>query len=291
MSDVLSAGAVIVRDLHAEIRDALSTAGVDGASDESRDLIAAVLDVQRYWATLNADKVLDPGAVEAARHAARMRARGAPFAYAVGRAAFRSLTLAVDERVLIPRQETEELVDCVLALGLRGIAIDVCTGSGAIALSLAAEGQFGRVIGTDLSGDALVVAHENQRRCAAVLRAPVEFRQGSALVPVTGERATLIVANPPYIATIEARDLPHSVRDWEPPLALYSGADGMGVTRAIVAGAPGVLVPDGMLALEVDSRRAGLVVEAIEATHAFTDITVRLDLSGRERFVLARLQR
>lgn len=286
----MTAGEVRVRELHAELRDVMATAGVDRASEEARDIIAAVLDVQRYWATLNADKVLDTAVVDAARNAAHLRARGAPFAYAVGRAAFRTLTLAVDGRVLIPRQETEELVEAVLSLGLRGKAVDVCTGSGAIALSLAAEGRFDQVIGTDISVDALSVANENRQRCAAALRTPVEFRQGSALGPVIGENATLLVANPPYIADAESRELPRSVRDWEPPLALFSGTDGMGVTRAIIADAPRVLVGGGVLALEVDCRRAGLVAEALRTTHVFTDITIRLDLSGRERFVLARLQ-
>ena len=289
MSEVM-VGEMTVRELFLELRDVLAAGGVCRAADESRDIIAAVLDVQRFWATLNADRVLQDAVVDAARRAAGKRARGAPFAYAVGRAAFRSFTLAVDDRVLIPRQETEELVDVVLALNLRGTAIDVCTGSGAIALALAAEGMFDRIIATDISLDALSVARQNAERCGSVLRTPVDFRHGSALTPVRGERAAVLVSNPPYIAAPESKELPRSVRDWEPPLALFSGTDGMTVTREIIAGAPGALEPGGILALEVDCRRAGLVAETIEATGSFTDIAVRLDLSGRERFVLARLK-
>ena len=291
MSDALMAEQLTVRELHAELRDVLAAARIARASDESRDIIAAVMDVQRFWATLNAHCVVDGPVVDAARRAAARRAEGAPFAYAVGRAAFRSLTLAVDERVLIPRQETEELVDLVLALDLRGTAVDICTGSGAIAIALAAEGRFDRVIGSDVSLDALSVARRNAEQCGAALRVPVEFRHGSDVAPVAGERASVLVANPPYIASQECVDLPRSVRDWEPPLALFSGADGMTVTRSIIAGAPSVLAPSGVLALEVDCRRAGLVAQTIQETGSFTDITVRLDLSGRERFVLARLQR
>ena len=288
MSDVLTFGAQTVHDLHVELREQLHAAGIDLASDEARDIIAAVHDAPRFWPVMHPSDRVAAAVAERARNAAALRARGAPFAYAVGRAAFRSLTLAVDERVLIPRQETEELIDAILALDLRGTAIDIGTGSGAIAIALAAEARFDRVIATDVSLDALAVAADNVARTSNSLRATVELRHGSALEPVKAERADLLVSNPPYIAAPESRDLPRSVRDWEPPLALYSGNDGMGVTRSIIAGASDVLASGGVLALEVDCRRAQLVASAIAMTGAFTDIDVRLDLSGRERFVLAR---
>ena len=290
MSDALAVAGASVRSLYDETRATLVHAGVERPADEARDIIAAMLEVPRFWPVTNADRPVGAATVDAVRHAAHERTRGAPFAYAVGRAAFRSYTLRVDHRVLIPRQETEELVDAVLALDLEGTAIDVGTGSGAIAIALAAEGRFSRVIATDVSHDALLVAQDNVARCTSLLRAPVELRQGAALAPVTGTGASLLVSNPPYIATPEGRDLPPSVRDWEPPLALYSGVDGMPVTRAIISGARDVLTSGGVLALEVDCRRATLVSGIIEAEGSFTDITIKLDLSGRARFVLARLQ-
>ena len=276
--------------LLAELAAGLESAGVALAPDEARDIVAAVLDVPRFWPTTNRDALIDSTAVDEARNAAAARARGAPFAYAVGRAAFRYLTLAVDHRVLIPRQETEVLVDLVLQAqaGGRGTAIDVGTGSGAIALALATEGTFDRVVGTDISRDALAVAERNAALLRDDLGAPVDFVHGSLLAPVRDVRASVIVSNPPYIAFAELEELPPSVRDWEPPLALISADGGLAATRAIIREAPTVLEVGGLLALEVDSRRASLVAEAVASDGSYGDIAVRLDLTGRERFVLAR---
>jgi release factor glutamine methyltransferase len=260
------------------------------ARDEARDIVAAVLDVPRFWPSTNRDALIDATAVDEARHAAAARARGAPFAYAVGRAAFRHMTLAVDSRVLIPRQETEVLIDLVLEAenGGRGTVVDVGTGSGAIALALATEGRFDRIIATDVSLDALAVAERNAAFLRDDLHAPVDFLHGSRLAPVADLRVQAIVSNPPYIAFGELEDLPPSVRDWEPPLALVSADQGLAMTRALIREARAVLEPGGLIAFEVDTRRASLVAEAIAADGAYGDVAVRLDLTGRERFVLAR---
>lgn len=276
--------------LLAELASDLDGAGVALARDEARDIVAAVLDVPRFWPSANTGTLVDATAVEEARQAAAARARGAPFAYAVGRAAFRYLTLAVDDRVLIPRQETEVLVDLVLEAeqGGRGTLVDVGTGSGAIALALATEGNFERVIATDVSRAALDVAERNAAFVRDDLRAPVEFLHGSLLAPLAGLRVRALVSNPPYIAFAEIEELPASVRDWEPPLALLSADEGMATTRVIVRDAPSVLESGGLLALEVDTRRASLVAEALASNGSYRDVAVHLDLTGRERFVLAR---
>lgn len=276
--------------LLAELAAELESAGVALARDEARDIVAAVLDVPRFWPTTNRDALLDATAVDEARHAAAARARGAPFAYAVGRAAFRHLTLAVDPRVLIPRQETEVLVDLVLQAteGGRGTLVDVGTGSGAIALALATEGQFDRIIATDVSLDALAVAERNAAFLRDDLNAPVDFLHGSLLAPVADLRVQTVVSNPPYIAFEELEELPSSVRDWEPPLALLSADQGLAATRAIIRGARSVLDAGGLLALEVDTRRASLVAEALASDGDYHEVAVHLDLTGRERFVLAR---
>src|SRR5262249_3495043 len=130
-------------------------AGIVGSKSEGRDLVAALLDRPRSWPTLHAAEPASPDVITRARRAAEMRFKGAPLAYAVGRAAFRNLMLNVDARVLIPRPETEVLVDLILAETRTGTVIDLGTGSGAIALALATEGEFTRVIGTDISTDAL----------------------------------------------------------------------------------------------------------------------------------------
>lgn len=282
----LTAGDVVER-----AADVLRGAGVADPASQAREIVGALLDAPRHWAALQRHTPAEQALLDRALAAAQCLARGMPFQYAVGRASFRGLTLHVDERVLIPRPETERLVDLVLdATGdvRGGVAVDVGTGSGAIALALAQEGTFDRVIATDVSRDALTVARHNATVLAAALGAPVEFRLGSLLAPVAGERARAIVSNPPYIAFEEAAALPAAVRNWEPPLALLSADNGMAVTRRLVREAPSRLPGGGVLALEIDARRAALVAEMVSAQAGFTDVSVRLDLAGRERYVIAR---
>ena len=274
----------LVREMAAQ----LERAGIADAKREAGDIVAAVYDVPRFWALLHESEPVDALRVADCRRAAQHRSAGAPFAYAVGRSAFRHLTLHIDERVLIPRQETELLVDEVLAREATGLAIDIGTGSGAIALALASEGRFDRVIGTDVSSGAVAVARANGERLAPSLNAAVEWREGSLFAPIEGERARVLVSNPPYISFDEALTLPESVRDWEPPFALYSALGGMAISASIVRGAPDVLVAGGLLVMELDSRRASLAAELALASGRYRDVSVRLDLAGRERFLIAR---
>ena len=266
---------------------ALSAAQVAEAAHEARDIVAAIVDMPRFWPLLHGDATVDVDVAARAWEAVRRRSCGAPFAYAVGRAAFRHLTLDIDERVLIPRQETETLVECILERARDGVAIDVGTGSGAIALALATEGSFDRVIATDISREALEVARANVDRLRPALRAPVELRHGSALGPVRGERVALLVSNPPYIAYDEAIALPRTVRDWEPPVALFAARDGMAVISQLIDGGADVLEPEGLLALEVDARRASLAAELAMSDGRYRDVRLEKDLAGRERILLA----
>jgi release factor glutamine methyltransferase len=218
--------------------------------------------------------------------------RDMPEQYASGEAAFRFLTLRVDPRVLIPRPETEGLVDLALdAIRAAGressVAVDVGTGSGAIALALVTEGGFDRVIGIDVSADAISVARGNAERIPVPAAARVEFRLGSYLAPVRDLDVSLVVSNPPYIAYREAEDLPASVRDWEPPIALFTGNDGLAATAAIVREAATVLVSGGVLALEVDSRRAGQVMDLLRKDGRYGAMRAHRDLTDRDRYVLA----
>jgi release factor glutamine methyltransferase len=255
---------------------------------EALELLAALNDAPRHWALVHAADVPLPVFVDRVREAVDRRLAGAPMQYAVRRASFRHLHLVVDQRVLIPRPETEELVALALARVPRGsLAIDVGTGSGAIALSIATEGAFTRVIGTDLSADAVAVAEQNARAVLQPMHARVAFAVGSLLDPVADEHADLIVSNPPYIAHQEAAALDAGVRDWEPSLALFGGDDGMSVLRPLVAQAAHVLRPAGWLCLETDARRAAATA-ALCLPALWTDVAVHLDAFGRERFVTAR---
>ncbi len=215
-----------------------------------------------------------------------------PRQYADGLAGFRLLELVVDRRVLIPRPETEGLVELVLGFAAArwgteggGTALDLGTGSGCIALSLAREGRFARIVATDVSAEALEVARLNADRIRPVPRP--EFRLGAFFQPVGGERFDLIVCNPPYIAAPEYAELDPSVRDYEPRVALESGPDGLAHTRAILEAAPDHLAPGGLLALEVDSRR-GDESAAIARARGFRDVRVARDVFDRPRFLLAR---
>jgi release factor glutamine methyltransferase len=207
----------------------------------------------------------------------------------VGRASFRHITLDVDERVLIPRVETEVLVERVLdhCTSRTHRIADIGTGSGAIALSLAFEREFDLVIATDISFDAVTVASANASSLAKVLKSPMEFRHGSLLAPLAGEKLDAVVCNPPYISFAEIGDLPADVRDWEPSLALLCPDDGLSVTRELIRTSPSVLVHGGFLAIEVDTRRAGTVAEMVAVDGRYSGVEVLLDLTGRERFVFA----
>jgi release factor glutamine methyltransferase len=216
------------------------------------------------------------------------RLDGVPFAYAAGTAAFRTLELAVDERALIPRPETEGLVERVLAWararGRWGVAADIGTGTGCVALSLACEGAFTTVIATDASPAALALAAENSARIAP--RTPVRFREGDLLWALGGEVVDAVVANPPYLTEAEWAAAEPGVRAYEPRAALVSGADGMRHTEALLRLARARLVPGGLLALEVDCTRASACAARADAL-GWTAVRVEDDLFGRPRYLLA----
>lgn len=278
-----------------ELTRKLRIAGITDPRRVAGDILAALLEVPRSWPMMHRDSTTSPDIIRAAENSVRMLSAGAPFAYAVGSTQFRHLHLAVDERVLIPRPETEVLVGEILGRMARrhgdaeswGTAIDVGTGSGAIALSLAREGRFDHIIATDASIDALDVARANLLRSAAVISTPVEFRSGSLIAPVRHEKVAVLVSNPPYISYSEIETLAPGVRDWEPPLALFCADTGMAATAAIVQQGAGVLENGGLLALEVDERRASLIAELVMSSACYTGVGVGLDLTGRERFVFA----
>lgn len=252
-------------------------------------LLAGVLRLDRLNLYLQFERPLSPA--ELAEFKARLlrRVRREPLQYIEGEAAFRELRLRVDRRVLIPRPETEVLVEEALRWAAQRAAplsaLDVGTGSGAIALSLATEGPFQRVVATDVSEGALEVARENHRSAAP--EAPVEFRAGSVYAPVVGERFDAVVSNPPYIAEHEREGLDPEVREWEPASALFAGEGGLDVIAPLVAGAADHLLPGGLLALELGWTQAGAVTDLIRGTGAFREPVVRKDLAGRDRIVLA----
>jgi release factor glutamine methyltransferase len=254
-------------------------------------LLAGTLGVKRLDLYLQFDRPLE--ADELAEFKARLlrRAKHEPLQYIDGSAAFRDLTLRVDPRVLIPRPETEVLVQEVLDwAAARGAAsaLDVGTGSGAIALALATEGSFSRVVAVDVSPGALEVARANAAQAAP--GTGVDFRLGSLFAPAEGERFDVVVSNPPYVGLDERETLDAEVRDWEPGTALFAGADGLEVIRPLVRQAPGHLDPGGLLAMEIGAAQADAVCALVRDTGAFAEPRVRRDLAGRDRIVMAELR-
>lgn len=218
---------------------------------------------------------------------------GEPVQYVLGHWAFRHLDLMVDHRVLIPRPETEQLVELALRRArdhgapIRGA--DLGTGSGAIGLSLAAELPLdGTTVWlTDASADALEVARANLIGLGP-RAANVRFGEGSWFAALPDELRgcfDVVVANPPYIAEGDT-ELDASVRDWEPSTALFAGADGLDAVRAIVGDARAWLTPGGSLLLEIGHRQGADVARLLRAA-GFCDVTIEPDLAGRERFAVA----
>ncbi len=210
-------------------------------------------------AWLRRDAARSPELVARYEHAVAQLKRGVPFAYAVGSVGFRTLDLAIDPRALIPRPETEGLVELVLGRCSTGLVADVGTGCGCIALSLAVEGHFDKVVAVEQSPAAAALARENVQRIAP--STPVDVREGNLLAPLadTAERFRAIVSNPPYLSSADHADLDTSVAGFEPREALVSGSDGLDATRGLFAEAGTLLEPGGLLALEIDERRADAV--------------------------------
>ena len=218
------------------------------------------------------------------------RASREPLQYILGSAPFWKHEFVVTPAVLIPRPETELLVETALELvkGVeRPVIVDVGTGSGCIALSIAGEREDAVVHGTDISGPALEVALMNQRRLGLGQR--TFFHRGQLLAPVTGREVHLIVSNPPYVDPAEIDELAPEVRDHEPRQALVPPGDALAVYRELVPAAGAALRKGGALAVEISPFLPGAVVRLMEDA-GFEGPSVRPDLSGRPRVVLARLR-
>ena len=269
----------------------LARAGQADPRREARTLWAAVARVSPGMVWLG--RGARPGAplVDHFAEAVTRRCAGVPFAYATGRAAFRSLELAVDPRALIPRPETEGLIDVALrAVGQeragapRGRAADIGTGCGCLALSLAVEGDFVGVVAVDCDPGAAALARENVAGVRPPV--PVEVREGDLLAPLGEERFRLIVSNPPYLTGAEVGVLDPAVRRFEPRVALDGGPDGLAQTRRLLADGHACLEAGGLLALEIDERRAGTVAD-LAYRHGWSRVTIHDDLFGRPRYALA----
>lgn len=219
-------------------------------------------------------------------------AAGEPLQYVLGEWEFRSLTLNIDRRALIPRPETEQLVDLILAAPEvwareAPLIVDVGTGSGCIVLSLAQERPQAVLVATDISAAALELARENAERCG--LAARVTFREEAGCGAFLAGSVDAVISNPPYITRDTVSTLERHIREYEPITALDGGVDGLDCIRAISRDAALVLKPEGRIFFEIGDDQGPAVRDILEA-HGFAEVAILNDWAGKTRFATARMQ-
>ncbi|MBA3659136.1 MAG: peptide chain release factor N(5)-glutamine methyltransferase [Gemmatimonadales bacterium] len=251
------------------LSDAAVVLRAAGLSDARREAL-------RIWDDLGGDTVRFHGAIA-------RRAEGEPLPYVTGLSGFRHLTLRADRRALIPRPETEGLVDLVLRRACTGCIADVGTGSGCIALSLAQEGGYTSVLAIDRSAPALELARENARGQGI----SIQSVRADLTTALAARSLDALVSNPPYLTSREYHELDAGVRAWEPMEALDAGLEGMDVIVPLLQDGLRVLRPGGWLALELDARRARECARRAAAS-GWEDVSIQPDLFGRDRYLLAR---
>jgi release factor glutamine methyltransferase len=277
-------GGVSVREALDSAVIAIGAAGSDTPRLDAEVLLAAALGVDRTALFLDPDREVAGPAVRMFQDAVRRRSIGRePVAYITGRRGFRYLELAVDARVLVPRPETELLVEVGLELLPQGArVVDVGTGSGAIALALASERPDLSVVATDFSADALAVARANAARLGLE---GVAFLEGDLLAGAESAPLDAVLSNPPYVADGERATLAPEITRHEPPGALFAGADGLDVIRRLVPAAAAAGVR--LLAIELGEGQAPVVLGLMREA-GFARLEARRDLAGIERVVVGR---
>ncbi len=261
--------------------------GIESPRLDAEVLLAFALRSDRMQLVLDATRPLMPDELARFRDLVKRRRAREPVAYLRGEREFYGRVFRVDGRVLVPRPDTETLIDVALArtesvsMCMRGL--DLCTGSGCVAITLARQRPTTHLHATDLSAAALAVAQDNALRLGAY---NVSFGLGDLFAGLESRRGTfdLVVANPPYIPTAEVATLPPDIKDFEPRMALDGGPDGLALVRRIVGEAPAFLAPGGVLALEIGAGEAPDVARLL-TERGFRDVTSTRDLGRIERVV------
>lgn len=279
-------------------RDVLSeVTGILGSATDARRIVEEASGLSGASLVLAMDDAVPARVGARVSQIVERRAAGEPLQYSLGRWSFRTLDLLVDRRVLIPRPETEVVAGLAIAEAGRLATLagqgevtvaDMGTGSGAIALSVAAEVPTARVWATDIADDALCVARANLCGLAGRAATRVQLALGSWFDALPAElrgRLDLVVSNPPYVADDEV--LAPQVQEWEPPIALRAGPTGLECLALLIEQAPGWLSPAGALVVEVAPHQASQV-EAMAGAVGFADVAIHLDLAGRRRVLVGR---
>lgn len=252
-------------------------------------LLAEALGCRRLDLYLRANQPLNQAELAGFKELIKRRADGEPVAYIIGRKAFFTLDLEVGPGVLIPRPETETLVEAALELLPEDSAAQVLelgVGSGAVILSLASERPGLALTGTDLSPQALAIARRNAENLSLIDR--IEFLAGDLFEPADERRYDLILMNPPYVTEAEYTDLARDITEFEPKSALIAGEDGLDVIRRLVAEAPEHLNPGGSLLFEIGAGQGGPASELAREA-GFGEVRVIPDLAGLDRVVKVKL--
>jgi release factor glutamine methyltransferase len=266
--------------------EALAAAGVESARVDAEWLLAAALDVPRGRLAVEGSRALDAGAADRFARALRRRLTREPLQHILGRQPFHDVVVRVGPAAMVPRPETEALVEWALALlpdVAAPIVVDVGTGSGCIACAIASERPAARVVALELSPAAAELARANV--AALGLDARVTVVESDLFVALGGVRADLIVANPPYLPSAIIPTLAPEVSRFDPRLALDGGADGLAVIRRIVAGARGRLAAGGALVLETAGGEQAAAAATLLRAAGYAEVRTRADLAGVERFV------
>ncbi len=267
--------------------------GLESPRLEAEILLGAILGLDRVRLIVDAARPLESEELSAFKKSIQRRRGGEPSAYILGKREFFGRDFIVNRHVLIPRPDTEILLEEALERtahrDLSGRALDLCTGSGCVAISFALARRTWQVTGTDLSEDALSVARRNAEKLGAVWG--VRFLPGDLFAALdAAEKFELITANPPYIPRQEVAELEPSVRDFEPNDALDGGEDGLDFYPRLLEGALHHLVVGGVLAVEVGAGQAPDVAAQF-AKAGFTDVRTKKDYGGHERVVSGRAPR
>lgn len=266
--------------------DDLRKRGNDTARLDVELLLSRVLRLDRIGLIMHSERPLAPGELAAFRELFKRRRAGEPVAYLLGEREFYGIALRVDARALIPRPDSERLVEVALertrARSMLGSALDLCTGSGCVAIAFARNRPTWSVTASDISADALALARDNAHRTGAIRN--LQLVCGSLFAAVAGRRFDLVTANPPYIPSGDVAGLPLDVRGFEPHLALDGGPDGLELVRQIAAQAAEHLTPGGLLAMEIGADQ-GPAAREILAQHGLREVELARDLGGRDRVV------
>ncbi len=280
-----------IRDIIAQATQKLESAGIPSARLDAEVLLAFCLDCDRMEFIKNPDRIVNETQRAAFNQMIERRLRFEPVAYITGRKAFRTFVLDVNPDVLIPRPDTEVIVEEALAVFQAEAfkqprILDIGTGSGAIALALACEIPGAQITATDISEAALIAAKRNA--CSLGLENSVTFFQGDLFEPVHGE-FDMIVSNPPYIGAKEYETLDTGVKDFEPKLALMAGQTGLEFYKKLIYQAHSHLTENGWLLLEIGAKQSESVRTIMTAnTGLYDHIDVRADYAGLSRVVKGR---